>query len=86
MYQLCVPREIKTLLLHVVLLLLLLTEQKSSEAVFPMACSDYMICRADFVMYDIFGVSCFGVSSDLDGSRGALKREVFFHTFLCLLV
>ena len=27
-----------------------------------------------------------GVSSDLDGYRGALKREVFFHTFLCVLV
>ena len=27
-----------------------------------------------------------GVSSDLDGCRGALKREVFFHTFLCVLV
>ena len=26
------------------------------------------------------------VSSDLDGYRGALKREVFFHTFLCVLV
>ena len=25
-------------------------------------------------------------SSDLDGCRGALKREVFFHTFLCVLV
>ena len=25
------------------------------------------------------------VSSDLDGFRGALKREVFFHTFLCVL-
>ena len=29
--------------------------------------------------------SC-GVSSDLDGYRGALKREVFFHTFFCVLV
>ena len=29
----------------------------------------------------------FGVSTDLDGSRGALKREVFFlNTFLCFLV
>ena len=27
-----------------------------------------------------------GVSSDLDGYRGALKREVIFHTFLCVLV
>ena len=27
-----------------------------------------------------------GVSSDLDGYRGALKREVFFHTFFCVLV
>ena len=27
-----------------------------------------------------------GVSSDLDGCPGALKREVFFHTFLCVLV
>ena len=27
-----------------------------------------------------------GVLSDLDGCRGALKREVFFHTFLCVLV
>ena len=26
------------------------------------------------------------VSSDLDGYRGALKREVFFHTFFCVLV
>ena len=26
------------------------------------------------------------VSSDLDGCRGALKREVFFHIFLCVLV
>ena len=31
------------------------------------------------------GNSC-GVSSDLDGYRGALKREVFFHTFFCVLV
>ena len=28
----------------------------------------------------------FGVSSDMDGSRGALKRGLFFHTFLCVLV
>ena len=28
----------------------------------------------------------YGVSSDLDGCRGVLKREVFFHTFLCVLV
>ena len=27
-----------------------------------------------------------GVSSDLDGCRGALKREIFFHTFLCVLI
>ena len=27
-----------------------------------------------------------GVSSDRDGYRGALKREVFFHTFFCILV
>ena len=27
-----------------------------------------------------------GVSSDLDGYRGALKREVFLHTFFCVLV
>ena len=27
-----------------------------------------------------------GVSSDLDGCQGALKREVFFHTFFCVLV
>ena len=34
---------------------------------------------------DSSGDSC-GVSSDLDGYRGALKREVFFHTFFCVLV
>ena len=31
-------------------------------------------------------VSDVSVSSDLDGYRGALKREVFFHTFFCVLV
>ena len=30
--------------------------------------------------------STYGVSSDLDGCQGALKREVFFYTFLCVLV
>ena len=45
-----------------------------------------------FLVFSIFNIlfpfieNGIGVSSDLDGSRGALKRGVFFHTFLCFLV
>ena len=42
------------------------------------------IAQSVEVLYFTTGLE--GVSSDLDGSRGALKREVFFHTFLCFLV